>query len=103
MLRICSGLCCTASSSHFTDGKTDKSQHRQEDLGSDAHALGALGSQGTPFLGHLASSPLARAPQALASSIFLFYLYLFILLYNSVLVLPYIDMNPPWVYMCSAS
>ena len=27
--------------------------------------------------------------------------YLFILLYNIVLVLPYIDLNPPWVYMCS--
>ena len=26
-----------------------------------------------------------------------------ILLYNIVLVLPYIDMNPPWVYMCSPS
>ena len=31
-----------------------------------------------------------------------FYLY-FILLYNTVLVLPYIDMNPPWVYMSSQS
>ena len=31
---------------------------------------------------------------------FYFYFY-FILLYNSVLVLPYIDMNPPWVYMQS--
>ena len=29
--------------------------------------------------------------------------YLFILLYNIVLVLPYIDLNPPWVYMCSPS
>ena len=29
-----------------------------------------------------------------------FYFY-FILLYNTVLVLPYIDMNPPRVYMCS--
>ena len=29
------------------------------------------------------------------------FIYLFIyLLYNIVLVLPYIDMNPPWVYMC---
>ena len=28
---------------------------------------------------------------------------LFILLYNIVLVLPYIDINPPWVYMCSPS
>ena len=27
----------------------------------------------------------------------------FILLYNIVLVLPYIDLNPPWVYMCSPS
>ena len=31
---------------------------------------------------------------------FNFYFY-FILLYNMVLVLPYIDMNPPWVYMRS--
>ena len=29
--------------------------------------------------------------------------YLFILLYNIVLVLPYIELNPPWVYMCSQS
>ena len=27
----------------------------------------------------------------------------FFLLYNTVLVLPYIDMNPPWVYMSSQS
>ena len=33
---------------------------------------------------------------------FNFYFY-FILLYNSVLVLPYIDMNPPRVYMSSQS
>ena len=32
-----------------------------------------------------------------------FFNYLFILLYNIVLVLPYIDFNPPWVYMCSPS
>ena len=34
------------------------------------------------------------------SFFFNFYSY-FILLYNTVLVLPYIDMNPPWVYMLS--
>ena len=33
---------------------------------------------------------------------FTFFLFL-ILLYNTVLVLPYIDMNPPWVYMSSPS
>ena len=27
--------------------------------------------------------------------------FYFFLLYNTVLVLPYIDMNPPWVYMRS--
>ena len=32
-----------------------------------------------------------------------FLINLFILLYNIVLVLPYIDLNPPWVYMCSPS
>ena len=31
----------------------------------------------------------------------LFFFFYFILLYNTVLVLPYIDMNPPQVYMCS--
>ena len=34
---------------------------------------------------------------------FFFISVLFILLYNIVLVLPYIDINPPWVYMCSPS
>ena len=35
---------------------------------------------------------------------FLFFLnYLFILLYNIALALPYIDFNLPWVYMCSPS
>ena len=34
---------------------------------------------------------------------FFFLIYLFILLYNIVLVLPYFDLNPPWVYMCSPS
>ena len=29
--------------------------------------------------------------------------FIYLLLYNTVLVLPYIDMNPPWVYMCSPS
>ena len=32
-----------------------------------------------------------------------YFFYLFILLYNIVLVLPYIDLNPLWVYMCSPS
>ena len=32
-----------------------------------------------------------------------FILFYFILLYNIVLVLPYINMNPPWVYKCSPS
>ena len=31
------------------------------------------------------------------------YLFIYFLLYNIILVLPYIDMNPPWVYMCSPS
>ena len=29
--------------------------------------------------------------------------FFLILLYSIVLVLPYIDLNPPWVYMCSPS
>ena len=36
-------------------------------------------------------------------NIFFFFIYSFILLYNIILVLPYIDLNPPWVYMCSPS
>ena len=31
----------------------------------------------------------------------LFIIFIFTLFYNTVLVLPYIDMNPPWVYMHS--
>ena len=30
-------------------------------------------------------------------------LFYFILVYNTVLVLPHINMNPPWVYTCSQS
>ena len=33
----------------------------------------------------------------------LFFVFVFFLLYNIVLVLPYINMNPPRVYMCSPS
>ena len=36
-------------------------------------------------------------------SSFIFFSFYFILLYNAVLVLPYIDMNPPRVYMSSQS
>ena len=32
-----------------------------------------------------------------------FFFFYFILLYDTVLVLTYINMNPPWVYMCSQS
>ena len=35
--------------------------------------------------------------------IYLFVYFCFVLLYNTVLVLPYINMNLPWVYMCSQS
>ena len=34
---------------------------------------------------------------------FFFLIFIFTLLYNTVLVLPYIDMNPPWVYMIAQS
>ena len=36
-----------------------------------------------------------------ATSLFFNFYFYFILLYNTVLVLPYIDINPPRVYMCS--
>ena len=35
--------------------------------------------------------------------VFFFFFSFFFLLYNIVLVLPYISMNPPWVYTCSPS
>ena len=35
--------------------------------------------------------------------LFIFLLLLLFLLYNIVLVLPHINMNPPWVYACSPS
>ena len=37
------------------------------------------------------------------STYFFHFSFYFILLCNTVLVLPYTDMNPPWVYMCSLS
>ena len=40
-------------------------------------------------------------PDAIYLCIFKNFYFCFILLYNTVLVLPYIDMNPPWVYMSS--
>ena len=39
----------------------------------------------------------------LRGTIFLFLKFYCILPYNTVLVLPYINMNLPWVYMCSQS
>ena len=36
-------------------------------------------------------------------NLFILKINLFILLYNILLVLPYSDMNPSWVYMCSPS
>ena len=37
------------------------------------------------------------------SNIFFLLINLFVLFYNIVLVLPYIELNPQWVYMCSPS
>ena len=45
---------------------------------------------------------LTKKKEILTSFFFNFYFY-FILLYNTVLVLPYIDVNPLWVYMSSQS
>ena len=39
----------------------------------------------------------------ITSSVSFLFLFYFILLYNTVLVLPYIDMNQPWMYMSSPS
>ena len=50
---------------------------------------------------------LRRRMQEVGKIVFLFlffkFYFYFILLYNTVLVLPYIDMNPPWVYTSSQS
>ena len=44
------------------------------------------------------------SPSILSHILFLkFYLFIYFLLYNIVLVLPYFSLNPPWVYMCSQS
>ena len=45
-------------------------------------------------------SPSSEYSGLISFRIFFFY---FILLYDTVLVLTYINMNPPWVYMCSQS
>ena len=50
----------------------------------------------------LALHPEAREKLPYLQCLFFFNFYFyFILLYNTVLVLPYIDMNPLWVYMHS--
>ena len=41
--------------------------------------------------------------EIIATNAYLFFFFYFILLYNTVLVLPYINMNPPWVYLSSQS
>ena len=51
-----------------------------------------------PWLGRF---PRAESGNPLQYSLFFF--NLFVLLYSIVLVLPYIDMNQPWVFMCSPS
>ena len=50
--------------------------------------------------------PLEKGMATHFSILFFFNLFILIggeLLYNIVVVLPYIDMNQPWVYMCSLS
>ena len=63
--------------------------------------LDLLAVQGTlkSFLQHHSS----KASILRCSAFFFFFNFnfYFILLYNTVLLLPYIDMNPPWVYMSS--
>ena len=49
----------------------------------------------------LQSFTLKHHIQMLIGNFFFNFYFYFILLCNTVLVLPYIDMNPPWVYMCS--
>ena len=58
---------------------------------------------GSPMLISLVILGWYLAIMTIISFQFLKLINLFILLYNIVLVLPYIDLNLPWVYMCSPS
>ena len=62
-----------------------------------------MGGRFTPLAtGKYKSKPQDSAPPLLGRpAFFVFYILLFFLLYNIVLVLPYINMHPPWVYTCS--
>ena len=44
-----------------------------------------------------------KSTESRCSACFFLNYYYYFLLYNIVLVLPYIDMNPPWAYTCSPS
>ena len=57
--------------------------------------LGGLQSRASQRIGHNLATE--QQQQHTIRQIVIF------LLYKTVLVLPYIDMNPPWVYMCSPS
>ena len=66
------------------------------------HCIKLIWSQASPSTWSL--WPILSSLLKKFGPIIFFFLVLFIyLLYNIVLVLPYIDMNPPWVYMCSPS
>ena len=83
-------------------------------IAKDAVALSAsLWNNGVTLCHHsCATGPpgiLVKALNLIHSEFYLFiyfnlsFIYLFIYLLYIVLVLPYIDMNPLWVYMCSPS
>ena len=77
--------------------------------------VGLPGEESACSAGDLGSVPVRKIPgegnvsplQYFFFKYFLFYyiftIIIFVLLYNIVLVLPYIYMNPPWVYTCSQS
>ena len=82
--------------------------------GRDSAERGIVNHMGFPLLCYLLSFPCCFFFFFWVRQIlFIFYLFilglnkklinLFILLYNIVLILPYIDLNLPWVYMCSPS
>ena len=54
-----------------------------------------------PCTGGTESEPLDHQGGPSGYNLFFFFSFYFILLYNAVLVLPYIDMDPPRVYMSS--
>ena len=68
--------------------------------GEDAVKIVQVVTKDSRYYLNLIDTAGAQSEKTDSNFFFNFYFY-FILLYYTVLVLPYIDMNPPWVYMRS--